>query len=445
MKKIGVLSGCLMALLLLCLVDVRVQKKNGYRQAWNEGTVTDEQPDTGGTMGEAEDITEIQTQEQEDGQSTEDIRVLLKTGNFESEYHESITVSSANGFLLKTDETKTMYEGNRQLELAMDSPEFEEGQTLRLTSEDGWFILPALVRSQEAPSYEGDLEIRRTDEGLLVINVLPLEQYLCGVVPSEMPASYPEEALKAQAVCARTYARKQMQEGRAQKFYADVDDSVSYQVYNNQAHAESTDQAVKETAGMVLLKDGELQDALYYSTSCGLNTSLNLSDETVFAAFLSDDNRKAYEAEEPWYRWHTEVLLENFDQVEEISVKSRSQSGRVEELEVTKTINGREEAEVISGEYSVRKFLNEANPVVILQDGSTAADLGLLPSAFFIMTPLYDGDLLTGYRLDGGGYGHGNGMSQNGAKCMALEGLGYEEILENYYGQGVRLAESADL
>ena len=61
-------------------------------------------------------------------------------------------------------------------------------------------------------SYSGRLEIRPCEEGLLVINILPLEEYLKAVVPSEMPSAYEMEALKAQAVCARTYAWKQMQE-----------------------------------------------------------------------------------------------------------------------------------------------------------------------------------------------------------------------------------------
>ena len=76
-----------------------------------------------------------------------------------------------------------------------------------------------------------------------MINELPLETYLEAVVPSEMPSGYHKEALKAQAVCARTYAWKQMQEGRLSKYGADVDDSVNYQVYQNIAPQQATSEA----------------------------------------------------------------------------------------------------------------------------------------------------------------------------------------------------------
>ena len=64
------------------------------------------------------------------------------------------------------------------------------------------------------PSYRGTLELKKSGEKIRVINELLLEQYLYGVLPSEMPAEYPEAALRAQAVCARSYAKKQLQNDR---------------------------------------------------------------------------------------------------------------------------------------------------------------------------------------------------------------------------------------
>ena len=69
--------------------------------------------------------------------------------------------------------------------------------------EKGRQTVETIRRSQGSPSYGGTLEINRREEGLLLVNELGLEAYLCGVVPSEMPSSYAEEALKAQAVCAQ--------------------------------------------------------------------------------------------------------------------------------------------------------------------------------------------------------------------------------------------------
>ena len=80
-----------------------------------------------------------------------------------------------------------------------------------------------------------------------MINELYLEDYLKKVVPSEMPASYEKEALKTQAVCARTYAYRQIQGNTYGAYGADVDDSTSFQVYNNTQTNERTDQAVDET------------------------------------------------------------------------------------------------------------------------------------------------------------------------------------------------------
>ncbi len=114
-----------------------------------------------------------------------------------------------------------------------------------------------------------------------MVNTLPLEEYLCGVVPSEMPASYPEEALKAQAVCARTYASVQMQESKLEDLGAQVDDSVAFQVYQNSPEAESSTKAVENTAGKILLSDGAPICAYYFSTSHG-----KTSTDEVVGGFL---------------------------------------------------------------------------------------------------------------------------------------------------------------
>ena len=85
-------------------------------------------------------------------------------------------------------------------------------------------------------------------------------------MPSEMPSFYPLEALKAQAVCARTYAWKQIKEKKLEAYGADVDDSVNYQVYNNIGREKNTTQAVKETKGRILSQHGEPIEAYYFST-----------------------------------------------------------------------------------------------------------------------------------------------------------------------------------
>ena len=113
-----------------------------------------------------------------------------------------------------------------------------------------------------------------TEQGIVLVNELPLEEYLYAVVPSEMPASYPQEALKAQAVCARTYAYRYILRAGIPELGAHVDDTTAYQVYHNiEEHAASTT-AVKETDGVLLTYEGEAAGNYYYSTSCGTGTDV---------------------------------------------------------------------------------------------------------------------------------------------------------------------------
>lgn len=223
MKKTVVLIGCLMFLMAICVMDSYHQKK------------------------ERKSIEKTIEETEQTSQKEEKIRVLIRTDAFKSEYHGKIILQSEEGFLIQAGSKPKEYTREESVEITPEYELFAQSDVLYLQSKNNQFILPELERGWNHPSYEGALEIHKTEQGLLLINELPLESYLCAVVPSEMPANYPIEALKAQAVCARTYAVKQKEEGRAAEFYADVDDSVSYQVYNNQPQDERTSQAVSMT------------------------------------------------------------------------------------------------------------------------------------------------------------------------------------------------------
>lgn len=407
MKRIAGLCVCILLVLLVCFTDGYFQRKR-IREA---------------VSGGVQKIMPAVRTERE----ANTVRVLIKTADYASNYHAAVTISSEKGFQVRGESERAVLGGQEET-FFESSSDFGTGDVLKLSAEDGKFQIRALGRARESEVYEGELELRKTDEGLLLINELLLEDYLCGVVPSEMPSSYPAEALKVQAICARTYVKKRMQESG--ELFADVDDSVSYQVYNNQDRTEETDKAVRETAGMVLTDGRELIDALYYSTSCGLDAGLDLSQEAVFAALLSKDPQTAYEAGEPWYRWQTDILLENLAGTADFCIESRLKSGAVDRILVTGP-DGEQRA--VEGEYQVREFLAGAAPAILRQDGVTVDQPALLPSAFFVMQPLMEGEYLRGYHLVGGGYGHGIGMSQNGAKHMALAGADYREILQYYY------------
>lgn len=139
---------------------------------------------------------------------------------------------------------------------------------------------------KENSEYRGVLEFLETDEGYVIINELPIEEYLYSVVPSEMPASYPMEALKAQAICARTYAYLHILSPGYPQWNAHVDDTTAFQVYHSVEEQERTTQAVNETQGQVLLAPGgkSLAETYYYSTSCGVG-----SDAHVWRTKYSDN------------------------------------------------------------------------------------------------------------------------------------------------------------
>jgi len=336
-------------------------------------------------------------------------------------------------------------------------PEKEEGITIR-----------SLERAQGQPVYSGSLEIKKEEEGLVLINELYLEDYLKKVVPSEMPASYEKEALKTQAVCARTYAYRQIQGNTYGAYGAHVDDSTSFQVYNNTQTNERTDQAVDETYGQLLIFDGEPIDAFYYSTSCGHgadgsvwgNTGENLpylrsmqikngareltmEDNDTFDAYIRSRNITSYDAEYPMFRWQTEITAEQIaakapeaGTIQDLTVSARGLGGIASEL----TVKGDQDTVRIKGQSAIRTFLGNEENAIRRQDGSKM-NAASLPSAFISVDKITEEDGSIFFRIYGGGYGHGVGMSQNGAQSMAKSGKTYKDILDFFY-HGAELMEN---
>ena len=366
------------------------------------------------------------------------VRVLIKSASYAGEYHQKVSICGDQGFFVSYDGKEEEYNSEDTLEIEKGTYE-TTGKIKIAPKEDGRLCILNLDRSQEKPMYRGSFEITRHPEGLRVINIVKMEDYLCGVVPSEMPASYLLEALKAQAVCARSYAKKSMENSTAEY---DVDDSTSYQVYNNFPENENSTKAVEETRGEVMMKDNKILDAQYYSTSCGVNNSQDLSQEPVFETFLNQASDTAYESEEPWYRWKAEVSLEQLR--ESVLQQWNTDVGEIDGAYVTERekngcaktliISGSFQELTIEGEYNIRMVLSPKFFPVVNQAESGAVGMNLLPSGFFYLEPKRENYTLQGYTIYGGGYGHGIGMSQNGAKQMALNDMGYREILSYFYG-----------
>lgn len=345
------------------------------------------------------------------------IRVVLMDSSYESYYHPSVTVLTQGERKTYTPQSDALLEGPLIL------PEEEEG-----------ICVESLQRQEGAPVYQGTLEIHKREQGLVLVNELPLEEYLKAVVPSEMPSTYEKEALMAQAVCARTYACKQMEEGRMKEYGGDVDDSVNFQVYGNIASRESTAQAVELTRGKVLCQDGMLIQAYYFSTSPGVTSTDEVWGATEAASYLKSVTC-AFDQESPWSAWQVsipwDVLKERAknwlgeDALKTLEITRKNQSGAVTGLRMA----GENQEHTLQEEYSIREFLSPKGISLTQKNGNTEEGGNLLPSAYFTMDVVPDAEV----RIQGKGYGHGVGMSQNAANEMALEGYSYEEILRYFF------------
>ena len=203
------------------------------------------------------------------------IRVLIKTDGFKQATHTSVKVKATNGLIMTVGKTKKEMKPKKTYTITPDHKFFKQGRVIITPkkTEDRITII-GLKRGYGTPSYRGTLELYSTAEGIVIINELDVEEYLRAVVPSEMPSSYEIEALKTQAICARSYAFCQMSTYAYPNYKAHVDDSTAYQVYGNSKEAERTDIAIKETEQQLLYYKGKVVKTYYYSTSCGHSTSV---------------------------------------------------------------------------------------------------------------------------------------------------------------------------
>ena len=374
----------------------------------------------------------------------EKIRVLIKTDGFEQLTHSQVKFQVSGGMYLQWEGGVREYSPDEEICILPDDERFINGTIqIKCKNTNDKISITSLKRGCGVPSYRGTMELFWTAEGIVIVNEVGLEQYLYAVVPSEMPASYETEALKAQSVCARSYAYNQSNSYAYPEYEAHVDDSTTFQVYGNSKEQERAIKAVKETEGEVLWYDGKVATAYYYSTSCGKTTSIkawgketNTSNQYLKSIEICNENGAYYEESLPWYRWKAMIPKEILSNLLELN--TQTEIGNLESLSITKYGDGGIVQEIVAigekgkiiveTENKIRKALGGRGYVIEKQDGTVISSTSLLPSAFFSIVEEEDN-----YILNGGGYGHGIGMSQNGANEMAKDGKNYQEILRLFY------------
>ncbi|XWK88164.1 MAG: SpoIID/LytB domain-containing protein [Phormidium sp.] len=310
--------------------------------------------------------------------------------------------------------------------------------------------------ARTARLYYGPLKIQPNAYGnYTVVNQVPLEVYLRGVVPYEIGAGAPNAAVEAQAIIARTYALRNLRRFAIDGYELCAD--VHCQVYYGlQGATPNTDRAIAATRGLVLTYNNELVDALYSSTTGGitagfsdvwngsdrpylqsvLDTTKNVWDLSRYSLTKEENVRRFIslqqgfnEEQEPLFRWRyesklpdiTEQLqnyleskkhpLANLQSIQKMEVTERAQSGRILQMNI----------------YTDKG-------VVELHKEEVRSAFKPPRSSFFYLDPLKNQNQeLIGYAFVGAGFGHGVGLSQTGASQLARLGWSSRRILNFYY------------
>jgi len=272
--------------------------------------------------------------------------------------------------------------------------------------------------------YSGELEVRRTQDGALeLVDLLDIEEYVAGVLFSEMPANFPDAALQAQAVAARSYARWRLNHGDPLLRATDAD-----QVYGGAGPLHARARAiVASTRGLVLESDGAPLPA-YFMSTCGGAT---VDGPLVFA----DAPRRGLIGARcdgctasPKYRWARSLALP------ELERRLGLAAGSTTAIHARRDAFGHSLAFEMVAAGRRRRF--DGLEFRRLWNAGASSDAEKLPSAWLLSLELTKSSLA----VQGAGFGHGVGLCQYGAAGLASRGLDWREILERYY-VGARLVK----
>lgn len=415
------------------------------------------------------------------------IRVAISNSDFTNIYHDNISVVGENidvykGFIV--DNWDKLNKIDKVDSYTINSDDLLEGELINLRYNNP-VTITNVSRREDGITYEGNIFIYKKPEGLVLVNELDLETYLYHVVPSEMPGSYPIEALKAQAICARSYAVSRILDNIYKGEYYNLLDNTNSQMYNNFNTTDKIKKAVDDTKGMILSCRNNPLTAYYYANSAGLLASPGdvwggryedvyakgyiSKNGSVFSIDLSDnDNFRDYidntvdtlENNNAMYRWNlvgnadkvSNTFIDNYNRKQKtnsdnIMFYNRSDkkyvtgfidlNGSIQDIIVTKrSVSGNvNEVVVLIGDNKIKingcdliRSMFFYNSYSITNNYEKTSKMSSIPSGFFY--PVVDEMLIS---FVGGGYGHGVGMSQDGAKDLAEMDWSYKKILKTYY------------
>ncbi len=288
-------------------------------------------------------------------------------------------------------------------EISAGTVKSSEGIEITLKSKDDFFTF-------KGNTYDGKLLLLAGSKGVNIIEETDLESYLCGVLPYEMSYSWPVEALKAQAVAARTYTLKTLEDKKMKDF--DLYSDVRSQMYKGSVKTyDSVKEAVEGTKGEVLKYKDELFYT-YYHANCGGHTDAMPGAKDPIKPLQGA--KCGYCKESKSAHWSTTLSKETINSF----LKSNGIKGNLKKIKIgAKFKSGRAKTlHIITDKQKVYVGCNDFRISV----GSTKF------KSCFVTD-------IDGLSFEGKGYGHGAGMCQDGAKGMALDDKNYKEILETFY------------
>ena len=367
------------------------------------------------------------------------VRVLLE------ENKPEVTISADGSFAiecLKKGE-QTIYYSSRPVKIMSSGPfirvENHKGSVIE-TGLDEVNIIPRGNNNRialDGKRYRGIIKALPNSQAMQIINIAYIEDYLRGVIPPEIGKRNDDEleAVKAQAIAARTYAMAHLQQYSNEEY--DMRSSIIDQVYEGAGVEDKLiNKGIDQTAGSVLFYQDNYVNAYYHSTCGGLTDDISSvwdRKEIPYLKAVADNGACSWSKYYDWKEVFSESQLRG--RIEQYLSSDRGRDlrvGKIRDIQITeRTPGGRVARMLVHTENDVFRFYKDRIRWVV---GRTSNPDLILPSARFEVDITRDvSGNVTSVTFRGSGYGHGVGMCQCGAIGKAREGWTFDRILSHYY------------